>query len=199
VFHVELRQFPHVARTFNLDEPELRARVLDPWQRGEQVELGEHTWAPERARLKIYEGPELRPDEISMGRGWSNAVRSGEDVTDRLLRRAERPDAGASLAEFKQQVLIQCADGRIGIHQVLWLANEHRPEHRVSERLALAEQSVWELLHEGRVAMLRVPAGDASAAAEPVARDSWQPILLDWATWSDSGAPSVLLERTDRA
>ena len=31
VFHVELRQFPHVARVFNLSREELDARFARPW------------------------------------------------------------------------------------------------------------------------------------------------------------------------
>jgi hypothetical protein len=195
MFHVELRNPPHVARAFNLSEEALRDQVVDAWLRGEVVDLGDQKWAPERARLTIYEGPRLRPDEISMGRGWSNATRAGDDVTDRILRVEQSTDAARSVAGFKRLVLERCADGRIGIHQVLWLANELHPESRASERLALAEQAVWELLHEGRLTMLRAGAGDRDGEAVAVAPEGWQPTLLPWATWADPRAPSVLLER----
>lgn len=38
VFHLELRQFPHVARVFNLDRAELDARFLSPWVRGKMID-----------------------------------------------------------------------------------------------------------------------------------------------------------------
>ena len=85
VFHVEVRQFPHVARSFNLSERELNAKVLAPWSRGEVVELGERRWTPDKAKLTIFEAPELRTDEIGMGRGWGNVTRQGQEVTERLL------------------------------------------------------------------------------------------------------------------
>jgi hypothetical protein len=196
VFHIELRQFPHVARAFNLTEEELRGRLLGAWLRGDTVELGERRWAPERARLTIYEGPPLREDEIGMGRGWSNATRAGSEVTDQILQaaRASEPVAiASSLAEFKREVLEQCAAGRIGIHQVLWLANERHGARRASERLALAEQSIWELLHERRLTMLRPAA--ATDGLVPVSQEEWEPTLLAWATWAEPRGPSVWLER----
>jgi hypothetical protein len=195
VFHIELRQFPHVARSFNLSEEELRATVLSPWLRGDVIELGERRWAPERARLAIYEGPRLRHDEIGMGRGWSNVTRAGTDVTEKLLHAARESEGGVAawLSGFKEEVLAHCAEGRIGVHQVAWLANERYPRRRASERLELAEQAVWELLHERRLTMLSATAGDGEVS--PVAQADWQELLLSWATWADSRAPSVLLER----
>jgi hypothetical protein len=207
VFHVELRQFPHVARAFNQTEAELMRGVLAPWVRGDLVDFGERKWSPERAKLTIYEGPELRSDEIAMGRGWSNATRQGEDATARLLRAAHPKPIDATgaaaeasgvqplVADFKRELLAQCTGGRIGVHQVLWLANAQYPDWRVSDRLALAERSIWELLHQGRLTMLRASAGgERAGGSEPVGREEWQPVLLAWATWADPRAPSVLLE-----
>jgi hypothetical protein len=198
MFHVELRQFPHLARALNLSAEELEARIVARWVRGDIVEIDERGWAPERARLTIYEGPALRGEEIGLGRGWSNAVRTGEDVTERVLDEAKEglrsTGVESSVARFKQEVLDQCAAGRIGVHQVLWLATEKHPGWRVSDRLALAERAVWELLHEHRLTMLRAngSAGDPGT----VAQDEWQAILLAWATWADPRGPSVLLQAT---
>jgi hypothetical protein len=194
MFHVELRQFPHVARAFNLTAEELQATIVSPWTRGDVVELGERRWAPERANLTIFEGARLPEDQLGMGRGWSNATRQGTDVTERVLSaaRAAEPGIASSLANFKQAVLAQCAGGRIGVHQVLWLATAEHPGQRVSERLALAEQAIWELLHERRLIMLRPT--PSTGELEPLSQPQWQDVLLDWATWSDSRAPSVQLE-----
>jgi glyoxylase I family protein len=86
VFHVELRQFPHTARAFNLTREQVHARIVMPWLRREFVVLDSQQFAPERAKLKIYEGPELRTADLGMGRGWQNVMRSGEDVTERELQ-----------------------------------------------------------------------------------------------------------------
>ena len=198
MFHVELRQFPHMARSFNLSEAELNAQVLAPWSRGEQVELGERKWAPDRAKLTIMEAPELRSDEIGMGRGWGNVTRKGEDVTERLLGAFKaKPVSGASpdaLGAFKEVVHAQCEANRMAIHQLLWLANSRHPDWRVSERVALAERALWELLHEGRVKMLRRLAGDDGPAYVETEQAEWATALLAWSSWSDPGAPRWFLE-----
>jgi len=199
MFHVEVRQFPHVARSFNLSEAELTANVLAPWCRGELVDLGERKWEPARAKLTIFEGPELRSDEIGMGRGWGNVNRSGQDVTERVIGAAQaQVSSGAAAASdaltaFKDVVRAQCEANRLAIHQVLWLANSRHPEWRVSERVALAERAVWELLHEGRVRMLRRTTGDDGPSHVDVGKDGWARALLAWSSWSDAGSPRWFL------
>lgn len=98
VFHVELRQFPHTVRAFNLSRERLHAQILVPWVRGNSVELDQQTFAPDRAKLTICEGPELQTVDMGMGRGWQNVVRSGDDVTDRELRAATSQPAVAAPA-----------------------------------------------------------------------------------------------------
>jgi hypothetical protein len=174
VFHVELRQFPHQARAFNLTRSELVARIVGPWVSGAAVELDDRRWSPERARLTIYEGPELAGDQLGLGRGWANVTRDGEDVTARLLDEAAKAPAVA-VVDFKREVVERCAGAPLALGFVLQLAAERYPQARVSERLALCEQALWELLHEGRVRLVR--------AGAPVARDEWQGALLSWEAW----------------
>ena len=176
MFHVELRQFPHQARVFNLTRSELDARILGPWASGAEVELDEHRFSPERARLTIYEGPELGADQRGLGRGWANATRQGEDVTARVLGEAAGSPA---LAEFKRALLGCCADGPVALSRIVELAAERYPQSRISERIALCEQAVWELLHEGTLGLTR--------GGAPVTPEQWQAALLSWATWSADG------------
>jgi hypothetical protein len=173
VFHVELRQFPHQARAFNLTRSELDARILGPWASGTEVELDDRRFSPERTRLTIYEGPELSEDQRGLGRGWANVTRQGEDVTARLLAEVAQPTA---VAEFKRALLAGCAQKPVALGRVVELAGERYPQARVSERIALAEHAVWELLHEGAVVLAR---GEVT-----VAREEWQGVLLGWAAWS---------------
>jgi len=185
VFHVELRQFPHIARAFNLTAEDVQRRFVGPWARQETLELDEHRFSPEKARLTIYEGPHLRPDQIGMDRGWANVTKSGVDVTERMMADAIAPRT--SVAGLKRQIESLCATRMLGIPDVLSLADESLPGRRVSERVALAEQSVWELLHQGRLRM--VSAGDTD---DTLSSDLWQPILLSWESWSET-EPTVLL------
>jgi len=184
VFHVELRQFPHVARAFNLTREQLHTRVLAPWAEGRAVELDDRRWIPERAKLTIYEGRELTPDEIGMGRGWSNAARGGEDVTEGLVAEAsQRRAAPPGLPEEKRRLVTRATEGPLTLDQVVALTGSGG--ELVSQRLALAEQAVWELLHEGRLRLVRDGA--------TLAQEEWQPALLSWREWTqrDRGAIHV--------
>ena len=155
VFHVELRQFPHQARAFNLSREELDARILEPWCSGAPIELQDRRWTSEKAKLTILEGPELRPDEIGLGRGWNNATRSGRDVTTKLLEEA-RDSRQAPADELKEAIVAACAGSAIALAQVVAVAAAREPQRRPSELLGAAEQ-----------ARVGAPARRSTAAAAP--------------------------------
>lgn len=168
VFHVEVRQFPHVARAFNLSHEELERRIAEPWRAGSPVELQDRRWDPHKARIAVYSGRPLAPPEIGLGRGWANAMRTGDEVTDRVL--AEPSAVEGFKAELPE---------RVALADVVGLAGARYPQARLSERLALAEQAVWELLHEGRARLTR--------AGQPLSREDWAVVLLRWESWTDPG------------
>jgi hypothetical protein len=174
VFHVELRQFPHVTRVFNLDRDELDKRFTRPWASGATVEQEERRWSPARARLTIIEAPELPLDEIGMGRGWATVGKTGQDVTATVLAEAQRGAEGRSTVEgFKAEIraaapLTACA--------VVELAVAQYPLWRASEHLALAEQSVWELLHQGGLTL--------SGPDGQIGPEDWQAVVISWSTWT---------------
>jgi hypothetical protein len=177
MFHVELRRFPHVSRAFNLTPEQLDGRFVRPWVAGAPIQLDERSWEPAKARLTIYEGAEVRSDDMGLGRGWATVTRDGEDVTAHVLEQAR-----ASVARFKEEL---AGRGRMSLSDVVALTGESHTAARVSDRLALAERAVWELLHEGRLTL--------NGAGGPLAREHWASILLRWESWSDPGltvAPS---------
>jgi hypothetical protein len=180
-FHVQLRQLPHVARVFNLTGEELTTRLLEPWVAGSSVRLQDRHWDPARARLTIYEGRQLRLDEIGVGRGWANVTRTGAEVTAELVERARGDLHGrAPTDRLKAAIQSRCGAGPLALRDVVALAGTEQA--RASERLALAEQAVWELLHAGTVQL--VHSGRASAP------DGWRAVLLSWTAWRD---PAVAL------
>jgi hypothetical protein len=186
VFHVELRQFPHSARAFNLTAEQLQASFLRPWVAGETLEWAERRWAPDRAKLTVYEGTELRPDELGMGRGWANAARSGEEVTERVLAEQDQVARGGEpLRKLKQTAADLCVQEPLVLTDLPSLAADRWPQLRASECLALAEQAVWELLHERRVSLI----SDTAAVQAPVAEEHWRAELLAWSSWS-GGEPN---------
>jgi hypothetical protein len=88
-FHVEVSSPLHHARIFNIGGAELQEAVLRPWLAGRTFELGEQEWEPRESQLKILEGKALDGPDLAFGQGWSNALRSSEDVTRRVLESAE--------------------------------------------------------------------------------------------------------------
>jgi len=97
VYHVEIRQFPHNVCRFNLTERELLP-IAVPWAREEWVELGERKWNVNQATLTIIEGPQLSLPQLAMGRGWRNAQRQGQVVTDRVLETLKQAPGTAAQA-----------------------------------------------------------------------------------------------------
>src|SRR2546430_9984434 len=95
MFHIEVRQFPHSIRRFNMTPAEI-GHLVEAWLAGRPVQLGERTWLPQQSRLTILEGPRLAEHQLSMGRGWRTAQREAGDVTERILgeARAAFADAG---------------------------------------------------------------------------------------------------------
>jgi len=87
-FHVEVRSSPDHARVFNLGEAELQ-QILGLWVSGQTFELGEQEWEPGESKLTILEGRTLDGPDLSFGQGWSNALRSAEDVTRQVMASAE--------------------------------------------------------------------------------------------------------------
>jgi hypothetical protein len=166
-----MRQFPHNFCRFNLSEQELQEAVLDAWVRQEWLEFGERKWNPHEATLTVLEGPRLELQELSMGRGWRNAQRRGEDVTERVVasRRAElaaasgeaqpaggvgrglgRASAGGgalgsgagSVAPLAAELVALLGEDPASLIRAWQLALERHPDRSPSECLALAEDFV---------------------------------------------------------
>ncbi len=87
-FHVEVRSPLHHARVFNLSDDELQ-RILRLWVAGQTFELGEQECEPRESKLTVLEGKTLGGPDLAFGQGWSNALRSAEDVTGPLLEAEE--------------------------------------------------------------------------------------------------------------
>ena len=158
-------------------------RFVLPWVRGAAVILDERRWsADKKTRLTIYDGSAIAPEERGLGRGWSTVTREGRDVTEQLLQEAAKAIApSVPLPELKSALLAVAQKRPLRAAEVVALAGGRG---RASERLALTEQAVWELLHEGRLVL----ADDAG----PVSSDRWESLLLAWETWSDPGSAVVL-------
>jgi hypothetical protein len=155
MYHVELRRFPHNLCRFNLTERELHP-IAEGWARGEWIELGERKWSPHQAKLTILEGPQLPMTQLAMGRGWRNAQRQSENVTDRILTAAAEAASAASRApatDASSDVGLPADPLACELRSLLgpdpaslleaWrLAAARSPERPPSECLALAEAAL---------------------------------------------------------
>jgi hypothetical protein len=223
VFHIELRQFPHNVCRFNLSEQELRT-LVGPWAREQWIELGGRKWSPHQARLTILDGPSLAVQELSMGRGWRNAQRRSEDVTDRMLAAAKAPpahDGGSSPCQSEPstgpsqpptdlpleadsvglELLTMLGEAPASLSAVWQLARSRFPERLPSECLAVAEQAIRSLLHRRLIALVasEVNADRDRQAAEPSGREpaeaELERLLRAPESWYEDERAAVLVRR----
>jgi hypothetical protein len=188
VLHVELKQRPHTTRAFNLTEEELQRTFLGPLRAGRTITYAEREWEPGRTRLTIYEGRALGPEEIGLGRGWQNVMRTGSEVTERLLgaapaAQAERP---ATVDRLKERMLGRLTAGPQTLAEVVEMSDALLPGARPSQRLNVAELAVWELLHEGTVELIGAPGPE-----------EWAATLIGWEAWSQATTSSIALARSE--
>jgi hypothetical protein len=153
VFHVQLYTRLHQARVYNLSEDELQRQFLDPMRSPGMFVYEGHEWEPRKTQLSVYEGERLRPDQIAMGRGWSNAMKSGQDVTlEALARRpAPAPLAGspAAVARLKERLIGRLSAGPVSLQEIIAIAADLMPESDANEQLAASHRAASELLHTG--------------------------------------------------
>ena len=190
MFHVELRQFPHVARAFNLSREELEERVLGPWVREGAATLDERRFTRDRGKIKVFQAPELGGEQLGLGRGWANVAKAGEDVTTALLEEAQREAArDPALEQLKAELLARAQQtAALPLPDAVRLAAALHPGGAPSAALARAEQAIWELLHEAEIELL--------AESQPVQRQRWQPVLLDWDAWAGAHATTFAIRRS---
>jgi len=149
MYHFELRDFPNVYTQFNVSERDM-ALFLVEWTKGEKVEIGERRWDPQDTELTVLEGPHLELSQLSLGRGWSAALNSGEDVTDRVLdavKHPEPPQQQAPADAPAQSDAVDVPADLLGPEAQPLLARwreiaARSPELRPSEALALAEHAL---------------------------------------------------------
>jgi hypothetical protein len=213
VYHFELRKFPHTVSRFNQSEQDVLALVVR-WVAEEWIDVGEREWNVHETKLTVLEGPELSLPEMAMNRGWRNAMRRSEDVTERVLAaaRAGGTPAAAGMARaggvsatgmapapggapetgelglladsLGLEVLGALDAGPAPLARVWRLAHERLDGRSPSESLALAELAVRSLLGRGLVVLRR---GDAEAA---------EAALNDVESWTSEGGQVVALARS---
>ena len=204
MFHFELRQFPHTACRFNQSEQQLRAIML-PWVNQEWVEQGERKWNINEAKLTILQGPELTLPDLAMGRGWRNAKRRSEDVTERMLGVVRGKPAQAAAGEGSPELdlladslaleLLGLLDDRAVALTDLWaLAHARLDAPSPSQSLALAEHALRSLLRRQLVLLLRGD-GDRDRRGEAIAGEEQETALGAIDAWTGRSSEPVVVAR----
>jgi hypothetical protein len=164
VFHVEMRMGISVVREFNLGEREVWTRFLAPLMADRDFTFEGHDFTPRKTRISIYNGPELRPDQLGLGRGWQNVERTGSDVTVEVLARA-RGHAGATRTTapptwetLRERAIGRLSAGAISYDEIVAMAANLMPDSTAGEQLAAGERAAVELLRTG-AAQLAPPSG----------------------------------------
>ena len=177
-YHLELRQFPHVARRFNQSEQQVFA-LAKPWVGEEWIEEAERKWNMNEATLTILEGPKLSMADLAMGRGWRNAQRRSDDVTERVLAAFRKDDGGGAGGSARRGeggvtpaggAVAPTADsgGALGASEFALLADSLGLELLASlDDGPIAPARVWRLAQER---LDRRPLADALALADGAVR-----------------------------
>ena len=138
-FHVEISVPMRHARVFNLNREDLLSKVVGPWLENRVIEMGEREWLPEESSLKILDGPQMDPPDLSYGQGWSNAERKSEDVTLQVLEDAPAPrvpDAFLVETDSPESVTADVVAGHGG-RAIAWSEAKARLDGRDSEVAAV--------------------------------------------------------------
>lgn len=206
MYHLELRQFPHNLCRFNLDEHAL-GEIVGPWTRETSLKIEDQEWLPQKAKLKILEGPQIPLNELTMGRGWRAAERQGKDVTKRVLaaarqaaapptvRPGSQPDNGVLADSLGLELLALLASGPVGLSRAWRAAGERFPERSPSECLALAEAAVRSLLKARLIALVQADGLDgrgegASDGGDSEVREGLvEQVLRSLESWTGHGEP----------
>jgi hypothetical protein len=203
VYHLELRKFPHTVCRFNQSEQQLRAIVV-PWTDEEWIEEGERKWNSNEATITVLEGPKLSMPDLAMGRGWRNAQRRSEDVTERVLAAAKRRPAAPSGPSAAATGL---AAGECGSAEAVAAGVASADARLLADSLALellglldagpAQLSSAWALASGRLAA--APAGESLALAEHAVRSLIGRGLVVLQAGSEAGGADVGVDDVEAA
>jgi hypothetical protein len=168
MYHLELNEYPHLARVHNVTEQRLQDEVVRPFVRGEIFEIGEHKWIPQRTKLTILEWPEIPLSQLGLGRGWTTAVRRGKDVTAAVLEAARTAQVLADglpprAPGLEGEILERCAAEPLSLLAVWQLAEIADSDGSPGALLVLAENALKELLLQGLVELSRGSGAGAPA------------------------------------
>jgi hypothetical protein len=97
---------------------------------------------------------------------------------------------------YKHEVLSTSTEDLTGVYEALWQANSFYPDRPLSERLAVAERAIHELLSEGLIE-LQVGTWKTASGDPPVSLEEAEKLLKEWSTWAIPDGPTVFFIATE--
>jgi hypothetical protein len=84
---------------------------------------------------------------------------------------------------FREEILSDFEDDALGVYEVWWTANTRFPERSLSDRLALAESVVSELVGQGTARLYRGRWIGTNHERQAVPGSELGAVLREWGSW----------------
>jgi hypothetical protein len=216
MFHVELRAASHRLHRLNLSEQELLGSLIQPWVRGEQIEMGDRSWSAAAGSILVLEGPEIPIGRLTMGRGWSVAQSEGSDVTQAMLDRVREAvtaaaaggvqgavsapelqaavtDAGVLADALGLELLRSLGETPMSLPSAWRVAAKRHPQLPINVSLELAQRAVSSLVRSRLIVLARA----SDAGAHDLTDGELDSALRAIDSWTEeSGAQGLWLRRS---
>jgi hypothetical protein len=103
--------------------------------------------------------------------------------------------SGDEYQRFREELLADLDGDWLGVYEVWWTANTRFPERSLSDRLALAEALVADLVRDGTVRLYRGEWIGPAHERQALPDGEVDSILGEWATWVPQQANVVWMDK----
>lgn len=103
--------------------------------------------------------------------------------------------SAAEYQRFCEELLRDLEDDGLGVYEAWWTANSRFPERPLSDRLALAEAALAELVKRGLVRLYRGEWIGQGHDREVIDEGEVDSVLRQWATWVPETGAVVWVHR----
>lgn len=104
--------------------------------------------------------------------------------------------SAAQYERFREEIVGDFEDDALGVYEVWWTANTTFPDRAVSERLAVAEAVVTDLVATGSARLYRGQWIGPSHERTSVSAEQVAGTLREWATWVPQEGDVVWMDKS---
>jgi hypothetical protein len=160
---------------YEADETGVPVRQMNLYAAAPFVDRLERELRPVIVNLLGERFAEMRSEPLDFAAVATNQITAEEfefSWASGLLRERD-------FGEFKWEVLAAASEEIQGVYEAWWQANTWYPNRPVSERIAMAERALRELLAEGLIALVSSVSGEEAA----IPREEHDVVLRAYGTW----------------